>query len=240
MRTFFLFLVTNLFSAGISFGQSMAIAADSNATVQKISTIEKVENPFNSKITRIKINPLVILSGDMPVYIEHELKKNLSGEISVGSTYDNMLSDILETGSQPDLSISKEGLNSYSFSVALRRYTSPQVNALEGYYFSPEVRFRDYRSKVTAVGGEPFDLKQSRQVLDGKFVIGYITQTNSRIFFDLYGGIGMRYKFYNDRIENYAVIYDPATQQTTTQVKLGDELRRGLLLSLGFKLGFAF
>ncbi|MFC5270788.1 hypothetical protein [Adhaeribacter terreus] len=245
MRTFFLILTAGIFATNVAFSQSTTFASDSTASKHSPASVkrtasEKPEIRSNAKITRVKINPLVILSGDMPVYLEHELKKNLSAEISVGSTYDNVLSDILESGSQPGLSITKEGLNSYSFSAALRHYPSEQGSALQGYYFSPEVRFRDYRSLVTNVGGEDIKLKQGRQILDGKFVIGYINQTSDRIFFDFYGGIGMRYKFYKDRIENYSVIYDPATGQTTTHLKLKDELRRGMLLSLGFKLGFAF
>ncbi|MBK0404224.1 hypothetical protein I5M27_14605 [Adhaeribacter sp. BT258] len=250
MRTFFLFLTAGIFATNVAFGQSTTAAPDSAAikpaqtsrrvTYSQQTASEKVQNRHNPRITRVKINPLLILSGDMPVYVEHELKKNLSAEISVGSTYDNVLSDILESASQPDLSITKEGLNSYSFSAALRHYPSVEGSALQGYYFSPEVRFRDYRSLVTKVGGEDVNLKQGRQILDGKLVIGYINQTSDRIFFDFYGGIGMRYKFYKDRIENYSVIYDPATGQTSTHLKLNDELRRGLLLSLGFKLGFAF
>ena len=241
MRTFFLLLITNFLAAAVSFGQSRTLAADTlSAAPQKQSTFEKIENRLNSRVTRVKINPLVILSGDMPVYVEHQLKDKMSAEVSVGYTYDNTLSDLLDNGNQPDLSITKEGLNSYSLAAALRYYPSEKSNLLEGYYFAPELRFRDYRSKITEIGGESFNLKQSRQVFDGKLVIGHIKQTDSGIFFDFYGGVGMRYKFYNDRVENYAVIYDPATNTTFTQVKQKDELRRGLLLSLGFKMGFSF
>jgi hypothetical protein len=250
MRTFLLFLTAGILATTGAFAQSTTTTADSglvkparisrNEVISKPGASAQHENRNGARITRLKINPLVILSGDMPVYLEHELKKNLSADVSVGSTYDNVLSDILESASQPDLSITKEGLNSYSFSAALRHYPSEQGNALQGYYFSPEVRFRDYRSLVTKVGGEEVDLKQARQILDGKLVIGYLNQTNGSIFFDFYGGIGMRYKFYQDRIDNYSVIYDPATGKTTTHLKLNDELRRGLLLSLGFKVGVAF
>ena len=250
MRSFFLFLTAGIFAANVAVSQPAAFLSDSgtlppaktwrSGTYSAHTPFEENDQPRAGKITRLKINPLVILSGDMPVYLEHELKKNLSGEISVGSTYDNVLSDMLESATQPDLSITKEGLNSYSFSAALRHYPSDKGNALQGYYFSPEVRFRDYRSLVTKVGGEETNLKQARQILDGKLVVGYLSQSGERIFFDFYGGIGMRYKFYKDRIENYSVIYDPATGKTTTHLQRNDQLRRGLLLSLGFKLGFAF
>lgn len=250
MRTVFIFFVACFFANSVAFAQRFAFS-DSAKTKRNslILELQQMNNANNldpllnevlgGKITRIKVNPLLVISGDMPIYVEREIGKKTSVEISGGVTYDNIFSDLLEE-SKYEMNTTKEGKHGVSASAALRYYPAEGGDKLERYYFAPEVRFRHYTSTLVKCDDFQLNVPQSRNIADFKLVMGYLNYIGDNVFVDFYSGIGMRNKQYNNKLEGYTTVYDPETAQTVIKTDLRDATKNTIIFSLGFKLGFNF
>jgi hypothetical protein len=121
--------------------------------------------------------------------------------------------------------------------VAARIYPSGGSSALEGFYFAPEVRFRNYRSQALKCETQTSFFNQnyvdeSRKVIDFKLTFGTVTYLTDRIFLEWYNGIGMRM-----RNITQAYCYDAVTPAETVLFTEND-IRP--VFSTGLKIGFAF
>jgi hypothetical protein len=199
---------------------------------------EKVpEKPATGPKTSIKLNPLLILSGDMPVYLEHKIAEKITFEVSAGMTYDNFLT-VFDPEHYPEDITSRNEMG-YSFAGGLRYYPSDAYTTMEGYYFAPEFRRRVYKSTVTQVQGIKINpVHQQRTVTDMKLIFGFVHYFEDHIFLDSYIGIGMRNKDYENLVRSGANLYNGQTFEQTYDT--WDDSIAKPILALGCKVGFTF
>ncbi len=187
--------------------------------------------------TSVKLNPLLILAGDMPLYIEQKIARKMSVEVGVGLTYDNMLTQFLDSDRYRE-DVNRENAMSYSFSGALRYYPSSVYPALEGYYFAPEMRYRSYKANAFEYNGDRYEVPQSRTFTDYKLTFGFVDFIEDHILMDFYAGIGIRNREYVNLI-NPETVFNEQTQ-TMEYYSTRNETSLAPIFSLGFKLGFSF
>jgi hypothetical protein len=185
--------------------------------------------------TTVKMNPLLLIQGDIPVYVEHKVAKKVTVELGLGMTYDNVITDALDVDHYPE-STEKENLMGYSIAAGLRYYPSSTYETMEGYYFAPEIRYRQYKSITNQYLEETINVKQGRNITDFKLGFGYVDFIEDRIFIDLYTGIGMRKRNYYNMVKEVI----PASSSMPETYELWDEDKMVPLFSLGAKIGFAF
>lgn len=144
----------------------------------------------------VKLNPLALFNGDLPVYYERRLGDQLSAEAGVGLTYSFDLWNKL-FGLSPSYETHTPRLG-YSARVALHFFPNKYIAAPEEWYFGPEIAYRHYGTTLSECGGyvDPIGVKESRNYLDFKVHVGYILFVTDAVFFDFYAGFGMRYRDY--------------------------------------------
>ncbi len=183
----------------------------------------------------VKINPLLILSGDIPFYFEYKLTKKLSAEVAAGPTIRNFWLEAFNEdlyGSAP-VNSNKIGR---SLRAALRFYPSNSDEAIVGYYFAPEImirrfysgtQFNDYSTNPTTLRDYVLETNQT----DFKMVFGYQDSFDSNLIIDYYVGFGLR------NSEKDVVDYD---SNSTTYLSVSKEKGVNPTFTLGLKLGFGF
>ena len=205
-------------------------------TESTVQNFTQEKEPLNLH-TSVKLNPLLILAGDMPIYIEQKIAKKMSVEVGVGLTYDNMLTELLDSKHYRE-DVDRENAMSYSVSGALRYYPSRVFPALEGYYFAPELRYRNYKANAFEYNGERYEVPQSRTFTDYKLTFGFVDFIEDHILMDFYAGIGIRNRDYVNLITPGSVFNDQT--QTMEYYTTRNETSLAPIFSLGFKLGFSF
>lgn len=218
-----------------SSGNTPVIVTES--TQENFAAPQTAAKPAFSPKTSIKLNPLLILSGDMPLYIEQKIVDKVTFEVSGGMTYDNFTT-LFDLDHYPE-EITRRNEMGYSFSGGLRYYPSESYATMEGYYFAPEFRRRVYNSTITGVQGITINpVKHSRTVTDMKLIFGYTDYFEDHIFFDAYIGVGMRDKNYRNLVRAGANLYNGQTFEQTYEI-WNDNIAKPVF-ALGFKLGFSF
>ncbi|PCJ79920.1 MAG: hypothetical protein COA49_10225 [Bacteroidetes bacterium] len=181
----------------------------------------------------IKVNPLLILNGDIPIYLEHKLNDKLSYEVGIGITVFDYLYNYYNSslGYSPYVEQHTPEMG-YSFRASLRFYPSNYTKALDEFYIGPEFSHRRYNTILEKCDNYPVDAKQEyRAFTDFKISGGYVLFITENIFFDIYGGIGLRFKANSIS----ACTYSESEIISTTPV-----LDKAILpaISLGVKVGF--
>jgi hypothetical protein len=189
--------------------------------------------------TSLKINPLLVISGDMPVYLEHRIGERLTAEISLGVTYNNVLTDWVDSEYYPE-QLAKQNEMGYSYSAAVRYYPSRSYETMEGYYFTPEYRHRVYNATATSLMDSPISVNQSRNVSEGRLLFGYTDFFEDHIFIDVFAGIGMRTNQYRNMISDEGSIFNSQTMEVAQKYSTYNPSRTSPVFALGFKVGFAF
>lgn len=193
----------------------------------------------NEQKNLFKLNPLLIINGDLPVYYERRVTHNWAIEGSFGVTLKDYLYDFFyfDPNGISDVSMvpDRKYKMGYSISAAPRFYPSGTFEETDIFYFAPEVRFRKYRSQAlksessNSSFNEDF-VDEYRQLIDLKLTFGYITYLDDNIFLEWYGGIGIRMKK-----QRQAVVLEDAYPPQTI-VETVDDIRP--IISSGFKIGF--
>lgn len=194
---------------------------------------EKRDRGFNNAV---KLNPLLIFVGDIPIYWEYRLSENTSFEVGVGITHANYFRELyyydgLEGNRQPQLG--------YSFLASYKFYPSKYYGALEEWYFGPEFRMRRYNSEVEQCDSSTLPVatkSESTEMISGKIIGGYMTYFTENLFFDIYGGIGLS----SIKQERYICDYSAVTSgyELTPDPNNGKKVMP--VFSIGAKVGYAF
>ena len=187
--------------------------------------------------TSIKINPILLVFGDIPIYFEQKLAKKLTGEVGLGLTYKNYLGDLFDQLEMESI-VKTENETGYSFSGALRYYPSA-YDALEGYYFAPEIRHRVYNMRALECENTKINVKQSKTYTDFKLTFGYAEFVDDNILFDLYCGIGLGNRYYKNEVSG-ETIYRSYPEEDETIISVNDRSKTVPVFSCGIKFGFAF
>jgi len=205
---------------------------DEGATV----TYSKVE--YHRKVSDVgiyhalKMAPLLILNGEIPVYYERRIGDHLSIELGLGITHQ----DYLYQGLQEEFYSDEDRETQYGYSMALglKFFPSKYTMAIDEMYFGPDIRYKNYNT--TLIGCEGLTVgpvEETRQVIDYKLTGGFIYWVADRVMFDLYAGLGMRTK---NVVEAYCEQIGPVT----VNVLQSTSKETGPVVTVGFKFGFGF
>ncbi|MDX5347526.1 MAG: hypothetical protein LPJ89_02950 [Hymenobacteraceae bacterium] len=248
MKKFLLFLLALL---GVNTAtQANTILSDAPADTTKIKreTIVIVNETASSQVVSsnentnfIKINPLLLINGDLPIYYERGIAKGFSVEAAVGITMRNYFLDAFDEA-DADLGNFVETEKEYdygtSFSINPRFYPSFKHEGYSGWYFGPMFRQQSFNSRIIKADGIKLEkeVDQKHVLTDAKLMFGYMNYIDyDRVFFEFYTGLGPRTK----KVTNYMYSeYDANAQEY--RVKTDNYTKKRLSLALGFKLGLAF
>jgi hypothetical protein len=215
---------------------SSVLAQTENVTV----TYSKVQYNKTTKertiFNLIKINPLLIFNGDIPIYFERRLGDKYSVEAGLGITHTDYIYEAFHIDDYYyyDEDFERNAKIGYSVSGSFKYYPSNYTKALDEFYFGPEIRHRRYNTEVTDCGTSSLTgyLPEFRVLTDFKFVVGYIFYISDNVVVDLYGGIGMR-----KRNSSRAFCDDSGSVRVIDYERINDI---SPTISTGFKFGFGF
>jgi hypothetical protein len=209
---------------------------DSNSVTVTYSKVtyhraERDKNIYNL----IKINPLLVLNGDIPIYYERRIMDRLSIEGAIGITHMDYIYQGITTENYEEERRAKLG---YSLMISAKFYPSNHTKALDEIYFGPEIRHRRYNTEVEDCGNTSLTgfIPEYRTLTDFKLTVGYISYISDNVIFDFYGGVGLR-----SRNISYAYcddIYNGSSYNAVMEFeKINDFVP---IISAGIKIGFAF
>ena len=194
-------------------------------------TVDCVKNVF-------KLNPLLFLRGEIPLYYERALSHRLSAELAVGITNRNFI----------DLSFNGEGADDFSagthivvkpsFHVGARYYLTEDIEP-QGFYVQGEFAFLDHAKDISekdSTGRYTSNtLRDDRAYNDVRLYAGYQRlATTSNWLFDAYIGMGLRNRSLNT-VEERLNIADG--RWTYPQETIHDNVAA---FFLGVKVGYGF
>lgn len=202
----------------------------------------------------VKMNPLLIFTGDIPLYYERKLTENISAEGAIGVTTRNYLRELWDYASNPfytekqaysfDDIIGKVG---FSLRLAGRYYPASDVSAPHEFYFGPSIDFRRYNYAVPMAEEDPStgelrfslyeEMNGNRSFTDVKIMFGYSDFFEKNLMVEYYGGIGMRFisedRFYIDEIAQ-------PTGGNIPQTAIINDKKTVPIFSAGVKLGIGW
>lgn len=144
---FFLFLCENFILA-----QDSITSPTITFNIDNSKPENKKENS-NQKRNAFKINPILLIRGEMPLYYERAIYKNISGEIAIGVTNTDYLQNLFEYMSEdindfdPTFMAVEKSKPNISYKLGLRFYKKGMV--MDGFYFALEFAQRKYTNEVT-------------------------------------------------------------------------------------------
>lgn len=188
----------------------------------------------------IKINPLLVLNGEIPIYFERVLFSSFTAEFAIGITYVDYIGNLLDDSDKNYESSDRDQVHSNpSFKLGLRYYSGGI--ALDGFYFALEYAKRKYSITKEVI---IFDynnnkettsyFKEENSINEFKLIVG--SQTHNywdNFFFDYYGGVGIRNESYTEIVEDFS-------NPNFTTYKLEAFKKSGPAFYLGLKIGFEF
>lgn len=200
----------------------------------------------------LKINPLLYLRGELPIYYERALTQNLSIEAAVGMTFKDYSAGFANSFDESSNNYNSERakekvIPNTSFKLGLRYYSGDVV--LDGFYFAIEYAKRDYTKEVTitdeivtnTVGFSNtfatvvYNFKEEEFHNEIKLIVG--SQEHyywDNVFIDYYLGAGID-KYSEKKIE---VTYNSTTSQN--DYVLNSKSETVPRFYLGLKIGFVF
>jgi hypothetical protein len=192
----------------------------------------------------LKINPLLFINGDVPVYYERVLTKILTIELAPGITIhnygagffpwlNNLSNDNIGASSGLPYDSGWRFNIGYSFKADARFYLG-KYNLLDGVYLSPEIGFRHYSIDYLNydADGEPIPVYTHgyTNVTDFKILFGDENpDAVNNLFFNSYIGIGFR------RVTG--VDYGKGLNGITYYTSTNNESFWQFTLYLGFEIG---
>ncbi|MBS1545953.1 MAG: hypothetical protein JST38_18820 [Bacteroidetes bacterium] len=144
----------------------------------------------------LKLNPLLFLRGEAPLYYERALSPRISAELAVGVTFRNYIGGDLAGDDADDFSAGTHIITKPSYHLGFRYYLTydlePQGMYLQGGFayvdHSKDISVRDSTGAFTDVS-----LRDQRLYNDVRLYLGYQRLSGtSNWLIDFYGGIGLR------------------------------------------------
>lgn len=216
---------------------------------ENIDEVTKGKNANTSlEKNALKINPLLILRGEIPIYYERALNNYLSIEAAIGMTFKdysaNFLDDIGDDGSFFGENSQEEVKSNISYKLGLRYYTGGVV--LDGFYFSVEYAKRDYtrdlsfrntsyNSTTSSTFTTSYNFTEETNHSEIKLIVG--SQEHyywDNIFLDYYIGGGI------DNFTEKKIKLDQDLNNGSTSYRLETKDSMKPRFYLGIKIGFVF
>lgn len=181
----------------------------------------------------IKINPILFLRGDIPIYYERALSGKFSAEVGFGMTIRDYISSVTTLGGE----VYQDGIDikpnlGYSINLGARYYPSNYVYQPEGVFLGLDYRFQKYNATAENTNIIFTKTAITEQNNDVRLLLGYIKYFEENVFIEWYSGFGVRHK-----------VYDSISLQDNGVFKSASVSSKNFLLpylSLGFKIGVAF
>lgn len=162
----------------------------SSITYSKVEYNRRIED--NEVYNLVKVNPLLVLIGEIPFYYERRLADHVGIEFGLGMTLTDYFTALYNDDF--DYYNDAEAQMGYSFSVGLHLYTSKNYKGMEELYFCPEFKTKTYYSSISKADGinitPPID--QNRTTTDFQLKLGYIDYWSDNVTAEYYCGIGIR------------------------------------------------
>lgn len=214
------------------------------------SKLEGKKEHSNQKRNALKINPILLIRGEIPIYYEKAITKSISGEIAIGVTNTDYLQNLIEHMSEdinvvdPTFMAEEKSKPNISYKLGLRFYKKGMV--MDGFYFSLEFAQRKYTNEIT-MGEQPTlnyitntysttKFTEETNHIEYKVIIGsqnfYFWED---FFVDYYIGAGIDQ--YNDTRLGLVKDKSPLSAEYY-ELKATNKLTPGFYL--GIKIGFAF
>ncbi len=186
----------------------------------------------------VKVNPLLFLRGEIPIYFERAISPKLSIEAGIGVTLRDYLALSFNGNDADDYGAGTEIVPQVSFHVGFRYYFEDDLEP-QGLYLQPNFSHLRYTKDIRTKGptGEFTDvyLRDDRTYNDIRLYVGYqVLSSNSNWMWDLYGGLG-----YRDR---YNIIVNQSVDLTTDQYTYSVEESKDQTVAFfaGVKVGLGF
>ena len=149
----------------------------------------------------IKVNPLLLFRGEIPLYVEKKLSPNISIEAAAELTRKDPFSGVFDHDLD-NLSGIVRGESGFGYKLALRYYFIPSEE-LNGGYISVEYAKREMKKSFALQDTLGLELDERildlREFTDIKIVGGLQRLSYYNNFFiDLYAGIGYRIKRFQE------------------------------------------
>ena len=190
----------------------------------------------------LKIAPLNILIGEIPLFYERHLGGNFSAEVGLGLTLSNfvgdldaLISNLEETNNNIETELQT------SFRLGIRYYID---YPMEEYYFAPEFAIRNYASRIFhRDGNENLTSNYSREttkITEYRLIFGHqgFDFWANDLFFDYYFGAGIRQKAIEEVIENNEYNNFTGKYEYSYDIQKINKISPALLI--GVKIGFVF
>lgn len=207
---------------------------DESTTVTYSKVTYKRTVKDNPLFHLIKLNPLLIFNGDIPIYYERRFNDHTTAEVGVGITQQ----DYVYEGSKSEIQYldpDRKANFGYSFTSSIRYYPSKYTKALDEFYAGLEFRLRRYNTELVSFEGIPLEspVPEYRTYIDFNFLVGYIHLISDVVFVEPYGGLGIRSMKIN-------VASVSANSVVSTLVLPTPVSGTATAISLGCKVGFGF
>ena len=159
-----------------------------NRTIVQMEVVDNPEETSSrNNYISLKINPTLLMRGDMPFYIEVPLTENLAIEGGVGVTVRDYWGEIVDE----NYAFLVDDLNSVTYStgtsarLGLKYYTSSYGFQQEGYFFGVEYRYQNYKATINSSGSfTSLDEPLKRQYNDIRFLMGYKEYLDDNVFLE--------------------------------------------------------
>ena len=198
----------------------------------QFDTVDVVKNA-------LKLNPLLFLRGEIPLYYERALSNRLSAQLGVGMTWRNYINFNLDADEVDDFGQGTKIIAKLSYHIGARYYFSDDLEP-QGTYMELEFAHLDFFKDISrkdSTGqftGEP-PLHDKRTYDDLRLLFGHQSlSATSNWLVDFYGGIGLRSR----RMDIVVETLDLSAGQFMYSSKVVDDIVP--VIFLGFRVGLGF
>lgn len=195
-------------------------------------TVDAVKNA-------LKLNPLLFLRGEIPLYYERALSPRLSAQVGIGMTWRNYINFNLDADEVDDFGQGTDIVPKLSYHVGARYYFSDDLEP-QGTYLEIEFAHLDFWKNIAKKDSVDRTLTDEtvadrRAFNDLRLLFGHQSlSSTSNWLFDVYGGFGIRDRRMIIVQENF----DAAARQYTYSTKNVDDIVP--VVFLGFRVGLGF
>lgn len=180
-------------------------------------------------------------AGEVPITFEHAFNSKISYEVTAGLTYSKVVLGAADPNFNGGYVVSpNEHKLGFVLQAALRFYPLNRQQAPKGFFISPEIKFRQYRSEYRI--WDHVDYSYSHVIrpfnqLIFRFNVGYQFLIGNAVAMDLFGGIGLNNRW--GRLPHEGSVQDPVTGEFTLNSYDANMNKIIPHATIGFRIGFA-
>lgn len=187
----------------------------------------------------VKLSPVALLAGEIPISYEHKMTDYFTLEGGVGITTFNLTEDLIRGYSNRG---DGETVSKLSYSGLFNAKFFPEGNAFQdGYYVAFNLNHRNYAQDFTTTSantGLDTTVNEMFRWSDIGFTMGYQSRPSEKMILDWYIGAAIRQK--NRRTTDYVQEFDPVSGLFTGSYVLNESRNASPALLAGVKISVLF